>query len=248
MVFPLPTATISGGDTLCGEGNSTILTVNLTGTPPWSFYYSNGTTTWLIPAQYTTPFTIVASEPGVYTVLTISDKYCSGTPSGSAVVVVSTIPPTPVISITGTELLSSGCCGNQWYKEGILIPGETGQVFVPQASAHYFNIVTLNGCSSDTSNVIYYFMTGIRQYSSNNFSMEPNPAKNFTTVRSKTGAPSVQEITIYAVTGKKEATYLWNPLNDKNDMLIDIQCLSPGLYFLSIGTKSEKTVLKLIVQ
>ena len=91
-------------------------------------------------------------------------------------------------------------------------------------------------------------MTGIRQNTISNFSLEPNPAKNFVTVKSKTGAPAVQEINIYTVSGKKEATYLWNPLKDKNDMLLDIQRLSPGLYFLSIGSKSEKTVLKLIVQ
>ena len=248
MVYPLPMATISGGDTLCGEGNSTILTVNLTGTPPWSFYYSNGITTWLITGQYTTPFSIVATDPGVYTILAVSDEHCTGTTSGSAVVGVFPTPPTPVISVNGTELFSTGCCGNHWYKNGTIIAGATGQIYVPLTTAYYSNIITLDGCSSDTSNTIYYIMTGIREHNHHNFSVEPNPAKNFITVKSQAGTSSVEEIRIYSISGKQEATYLINTADNENDMIINIQHLSPGLYFLSIGTKSEKTVMKLIVQ
>ncbi len=163
LVHPLPTAFIQGGDTLCGSGNSTILTVDLTGSPPWLFYYSNGITTWLVQAQYATPYIITATEPGVYTVLAVSDEHCAGTTSGSAPVAVFPIPPAPSININGTEISSTGCCGNQWYRDGIPIPGATGQNYEPLATAHYFTIVTVDGCSSDTSNTIYYFMTGIRQ-------------------------------------------------------------------------------------
>lgn len=247
-VSQLPSATLSGGDTLCGEGNSTILTVALTGTPPWSFYYSNGTTTWLVTGQNTTPFSIVANEPGIYIVLAMSDAQCTGTTSGSAVVAVFPVPPSPVISINGTELSSTGCCGNQWYLDGVPIPGATGQIYEPRTTAHYCDIVTVNGCPSDTSNTIYYLVDGINEADRPSFLIEPNPAENFITVKLKSGMNYMGDIIIYSISGKKQASYLLNPLNDEKEILINIGHLAPGLYFLSIGTKSKKTVMKLIVQ
>ena len=247
-VYQLPTATILGGDTLCGAGNSTILTVNLTGTPPWSFYYSNGITTWFNPAQYTTPFTIVATEPGSYSVLAVSDVHCTGTTYGSAVVAVFPVPPTPAISINGSELFSSGCCGNRWYRDGVIIPGATGQSYTPVATAHYYDIVTVNGCASDTSNTIYFLMAGVGRHTGGNFSVEPNPAADFIRVKPFSPAPSVEEIRIYNITGRPEASFPVDPAAADKEILLDIQQLSPGLYFLAIITKSGQTVVKLMVQ
>ncbi|MDP1620784.1 MAG: T9SS type A sorting domain-containing protein [Bacteroidales bacterium] len=247
-VFQLPSATIHGGDTLCGEGKSTILTVDLTGTPPWLFYYSNGITTWLVTNQNTTPYSIVATEPGIYTILAMSDAQCTGTTHGSAVVGVFPIPPTPAISVNGTEIFSTGCCGNQWYRDGILIPGATGQVYQPLKTAHYFDIVTVDGCSSDTSNVIYYLMTGISQKGGGNFTLEPNPASEYMVVRSKTGVPFAGKIRIYAISGKEVLNYSTDQTSGKRDLLIDIRQLSPGMYFLSVMEQSQSAVMKFIVQ
>lgn len=55
-------------------------------------------------------------------------------------------------------------------------------------------------------------------------------------------------IKISSISGEQDATYIINPLMEEHDLVIDIQHLSPGLYFLAIGTKTEKTVMKLIVQ
>jgi len=247
-VFQLPKATIHGGDTLCGEGNSTILTVDLTGTPPWSFYYSNGLSTWFVTAQNTTPFSIVATAPGIYTILIMSDAQCTGTTAGSALVARFPVPPAPVLSVNGTQIFSSGCCGNQWYKDGVMIPGATGSVYLPIKSAHYFDIVTVNGCSSDTSNVIYYFMTGIDPGNSDNFSVGPNPANKFVTVKYKAGSPRIEEVNIFSISGKKVASCIPAPMADEKDLILNIQHLSPGLYFLSVRTRSGKAVMKLVVQ
>lgn len=246
-VFQLPTSTISGGDTLCGEGNSTILTVHLTGAPPWSFYYSNGILTWFVSGQNISPYQIVATEPGVYTILAVSDAQCTGTASGSAVVGVFPVPPTPEISVNGTELFSTGCCGNQWYLDGVLIPGAAGPVYQPLKTAHYSDIVTVNGCSSDTSNVIYYFMTGIRQPEHPGFSLEPNPARNYFRVKALPGTPAIEEVKICSISGKQVLIY-HESLNTADGVLIDIRNFPPGMYFLSIITLSGNTVLKLIVQ
>ena len=223
--------------------------MDLTGTPPWSFYYSNGISTWFVPAQNTTPFTIVASEPGVYTVLAVSDANCTGTAAGVAVVAVFPVPPAPVISINGTELNSTGCCGNQWYENGNLLQGATGQAFIPQESGDYSDIVTVNGCASGISNTISYVVTGIMNHVKNNaYALDPNPAGNFFRVRAGQGTAPAEDIKIYTVTGKLVAAWLPDPAEKDKAPLIDVQRLSPGLYFVAIGTASRKTILKLVVQ
>jgi hypothetical protein len=246
-VFQLPSATIYGGDTLCGEGNSTILSVVLTGVPPWSFYYSNGTSTWFIPAQNSSPYNIVAAEPGIYTILAMSDANCTGTTSGSAIVAVFPVPPTPTISINGSELFSSGCCGNQWYQDGIPIPGATSQIFQPLQTAHYFDIVTVNGCISDTSNTVYFLVDGIEQPDINDYFLEPNPAHNYVRIIPGTGAPDVDEVRIFSVSAKQVALYKIDSPNRKSEIGLNIQHLSPGLYFVTIYSKSTINVLKLMV-
>ncbi len=246
-VFQLPSATMYGGDTLCGSGNSTMLSVALTGNPPWSFYYSNGITTWYVPTQNTTPASLIATEPGIYTVLAVTDEHCTGSTSGSAIVAVFPVPPTPAISINGNELLSTGCCGNQWYKDGALIPGATSQIFQPQTTAHYFDIVTVNGCSSDTSNVIYYLVDDVDDHLRMKYYLEPVPAENYITVKSHNGNLALDEIKIYSSTGKPEIVFLCDPLKSDHALTIDIQRLSPGLYFMEIISESGRSVRKFVV-
>lgn len=247
-VYQLSTASISGGDTLCGDGLTTNLTVDLTGSPPWSFYYSNGLTTWFVPEQYTTPCTIVASQPGVYTILSLYDEHCNGTTSGAAEVTVFPVPPTPVITQYGNSLISSAYYGNQWYQEGILIPGAINQVYQPAMNANYFDIVTLNGCASEPSNEIYFVMIGSYQPENSPFLIEPNPAMDFIVIRSKTAMPDIEKIQIFTIQGKEEETFHVDPLAGKSNMTLNIQHLQPGLYFLVISTKYEKFAYKLIVQ
>lgn len=247
-VFQLPTATISGGDTLCGTGNSTILSIDLTGTPPWTFYYSNGTNTWFVQGQNTTPFSIAATDPGIYTILAVSDAQCTGTAAGSAVVAVFPVPPSPLISINGADLFSSGCCGNQWYGDGILIPGATGQNYQPHQTAHYYDIVTVNGCSSDTSNTIYFLFDGVMQINNPHYSVSPNPASDFITVKSKSGEYSIDDVKIFSVSGKQEEICFVNQLMTKQEIVVDIRHFSPGMYFLEIDARSERALIKLIIR
>jgi hypothetical protein len=247
-VYQLPTATITGGDSLCGEGASTILTVDLTGTPPWTFYYTTGVLTYLVMDQYTTPYSFAASEPGVYTIPYVSDAHCTGTTYGSAEVLIFPVPPAPVITIYENLLLSSACCGNQWYKDGILIPGATGQTYEPDVNGNYSDIVTLNGCSSDASNEIYFVIPGISRHSNSLFCIEPNPAGDFVAVKSTAVQPDVVMIQIFTVQGKEEEAMHVDPVDGQNNIILNIQHLSPGLYFLVISAKYGKYGYKLIVE
>ncbi len=248
MVNQLPSGHIEGGDTLCGAGGATPLTVTLTGTPPWSIWYSNGVTTWNVENLFTTPYIISATEAGTYTLLAMADSHCTGNTSGSAVVAVFPFPPTPVITVNGNELFSSGCCGNQWYKEGVAIPGATGQVYAPVETAHYFDIVTVNGCASDTSNTIYFLMEGIGEGDHGGISLYPNPARGSFTILTAGKQLSVSGIRIMAMTGERVAKFTFRPHSSLHGLKVDVSGLAPGIFLLEILTDTGSLRKKLVIR
>jgi hypothetical protein len=246
-VWQLSTATLSGGDTLCGEGGSTTLTVDLTGTPPWTFIYSDGLSSFTISNQYTTPYLIVTSTAGTYTILSLSDGTCDGLTYGQAIVAVFPVPQTPVITWAGNQLFSSSCCGNQWYKDGVLLPGATNSSLTPVETAHYCDIVTLNSCASDTSNDIYFVMTGLNNGIERDLRIVPNPASTYFELEAVKIIMNPQFIEIYSAAGTLLKNYSFQSFKDRLSYRIDISDLVPGLYFVLIKSVAIASIHKLII-
>src|SRR5690606_23958804 len=90
---PLPTAVVSGDATIC-NGESTDLTIELTGAQPWSIEYYDGTTTFTESNITSSPHTISISPTATtyYTLTSVRDINCTGTVSGSAEVIVHELP------------------------------------------------------------------------------------------------------------------------------------------------------------
>ncbi len=99
-VNPLPTAIVSGGGVICSN-DEVLITVDLTGTAPWDITYTDGTT----PISVTTsdnPYEITTSTEGTYEVTSITDGYCTGTTTGTAVVIVN---PIPTVLVSGEGVI-----------------------------------------------------------------------------------------------------------------------------------------------
>ncbi len=98
-VLAKPTATIVGNGIFCaGSGGSANLTVNLTGDPDWELVYAiNGAPQPAVTVS-TSPYTIVATQAGTYTLVSVkstdSDPDCAGTVSGSVTLTEVTLNPT----------------------------------------------------------------------------------------------------------------------------------------------------------
>jgi hypothetical protein len=98
-----------------------------------------------------------------------------GEPSSLAVVV-NNKPLTPIITFQDDKLISSAGTGNQWYFQNSIIQGATAQEYTIASSGSYFALVTINGCSSDTSNIINAVLSDVSNYfDKSTFSVYPNP-------------------------------------------------------------------------
>ncbi|MEQ1584819.1 MAG: gliding motility-associated C-terminal domain-containing protein [Cyclobacteriaceae bacterium] len=109
-VKALPTAAVTGSTTIC-NGQSTDLTFNFTGTGPWTFQYSDGTTTF--PGNTATSPAIVSVSPTsttTYTLVSVIDANCTGSIIGAPVVIAVDNAPSsaPAVSATISPLCSGG--------------------------------------------------------------------------------------------------------------------------------------------
>jgi hypothetical protein len=243
----LPTSVISGDTSLCGSGNFATLKVDLTGIPPWSFNYTNGITTVIVTNIYTSPYDLITADPGTYNVINLEDANCSGDSYGSATVNVYPIPDIPEITILDYNLISSICCGNQWYLENEPIPGATGQVYTVLVSGDYYDIVTLNSCSSDTSEVVD-MIVGVEELQSGYINLFPNPADDYVKISCPPAVNGRVRITVTTSDGRIISDCSLKPFIEKNEYLLDVHHLTPGVYFISLSTNNSYEMGKLIVR
>jgi hypothetical protein len=87
-------------------------------------------------------------------------------------------PPTPSISQSGMLLTSNAPIGNLWHNHLGIIAGETGQTLQISQNGHYYTIVTLLGCPSDTSNIISVSIGMSEQSREAVIQIYPNPFTN----------------------------------------------------------------------
>ncbi|MGK7396294.1 MAG: PKD domain-containing protein [Candidatus Cyclobacteriaceae bacterium M3_2C_046] len=79
-----PTAEITGGGNLCGEAESTQISVHLTGTAPFSFTYTNGEKETEITGFNQSVYTFEASGNQTFNLISVQDQACTGSVSGEA--------------------------------------------------------------------------------------------------------------------------------------------------------------------
>ncbi len=212
-----------------GSGNFTYLWSCIPpGNPPWSSTLENP---------------VVSPDSSRLYHLSVSDGFTYV--SGAVNLSVLQLPATPEISVIGYTLLSNVCCGNQWYLNNGAIPGATGQSITATASGLYSDIVTLNGCSSDTSEIVGV-VVGISGTDKSIFSLSPNPADDIVQITYPGNLNNIK-ITVTSIDGRLMGRYDFIPSAENYESSIDISSYNPGLYLVAISSGNRRAVSKLMV-
>jgi len=142
--------------------------------------------------------------------------------------------PTPVIILNVNTLVSNMPNGNQWYRDGNAIPGATLQSYDIVQTGWYWDVVTQNGCPSDTSNNIYKLFVGMDEHSSPSVSIYPSPGNGKFTVSYHSDKSSYSVLRAYNSLGVKVFERSFQSGQDEHQEYVEFGNVPPGLYTVTI--------------
>jgi hypothetical protein len=246
--LPSPAGTITGPASVCLGATGEVYTVPpITGATAYAWTVPTGFIT--TGGSNTNSITVTISNSAVSGNITVfgSNSCGNGTVSPDFAVTVNPVPPAPVVTNTGKTLHSSAPAGNQWYFEGTLLAGATQQTYTATLDGHYWTIVTLDGCSSDTSNHVYILVTGIDQHSSAAINIYPVPNDGQFNVSITTASEESFSIKVYNTLGVKIYEETKVEVNGTLQKVIDLRPVPDGVYTVIFANSQNQVVKKIVV-
>jgi hypothetical protein len=153
------------------------------------------------------------------------------------------LPPAPVVTYIHDSLISSYISGNQWYNNSGLIPGASGQDYIPRMNNTYYVVYTdTNGCSS-SSNPITIEMSGIAE-GNISVGIYPNPVRDILYLDFATTLESPLQIRIYNVTGELLQVQEFTGVSRAE---IHVGDYTDGVYFLNLYYQGKTYVHQIIL-
>lgn len=149
---------------------------------------------------------------------------------GKIYVEVNPVPDKPIISVNGNIFTSSSSQGNQWYFNNKFIPNATSSSYYANKSGYYSVKVTLNGCSSQMSDL--FLGVDDNPELKLNYNLYPNPVCDILYIQ---GEPTTQKIKIINTLG----TTLFES-DFTNELYIGN--LPSGYYQIKIGNFQDKFI------
>ncbi|MBL7786374.1 MAG: T9SS type A sorting domain-containing protein [Chitinophagales bacterium] len=168
---------------------------------------------------------------------------------GTANLAVTIVPPPsiPTITVSGDNLVSSSATGNQWLLNGTPIAGATGQSYNPTQAGNYSVEVNIDGCTATSSALFSTAATSLQL--NNSVSLHPNPSTIGTTICSiATTRNETATVLLFDPTGKLLYQTAWSLQAGSNDIVLPIQQLSKGMYYLQLRGENWYNVQKLVKQ
>jgi Secretion system C-terminal sorting domain/Ig-like domain CHU_C associated len=223
QVLPVPIASITTPSTtvIC-NGQGALLQAS-TGTGYTYQWTMNG----FDIAGATNP-TYTATIGSYYTVK-VSNGYCARTSSPITITV--NTAPVAIIHWNGTQLFSPiSFYSYQWYLNGVLIPGATGQYYTPtQTGVYYVMVGNENGCKSLSPN--YNLLTlFVNSLSTPSLPIYPNPTNG-----------------MLQVDNFKEGTlYVYNAMGQliiqQTEPIIDLSKQANGIYHIRAYNQAQELI------
>ena len=159
-------------------------------------------------------------------------------------------PAAPIIYGSDQTLTSSVATGNQWYREGVLLAGETGQTLDASLYAlpgWFWDVVLVGDCSSDTSNNIYVFPVGINDLTSGSFNIYPIPNDGRFTVSIVSQSKETYTISVFNNIGMKIFEEGNVQVNGTLNKVINLKPLAQGIYSVVLQNGKNHFEKKILV-
>ena len=229
------TIAIIGNLSIC-PGDTTVIKAN---SSPFYTWYKNDT---VFKAKDTSLIKLTQNDTGVYRI-----AYSDGLghfDSSRVVVVTKSLyqkPPTPAIfRDTAGFLTSNYNIGNQWYKNGVAIPGATDFKFKPTENAQYTVTTVQNGCTSQKGTSYFYLVTDIVNLEDNQFiKVTPNPYSSNVYLHFFLISYNILNVDVLDfATGRPIANRVKQPTGSN----LNLQSLSTGVYIIKVYSSDMKFV------
>ena len=229
---PTVVATASPGE-ICPNATSQLLATPA-GTTGYTYNWSS------IPAGFSSsiPNPTVAPSATTQYIVSIYADGCSA--ADSVTVTVDALPATPVITRSGDSLMSSSATGNQWFLNGDLIAGATGQYYViTQMGSYQVQVTGTTGCISVLSDP--FVIVGLNDLPvSENLVVYPNPTSGAVNLRPEALQWRSFRVWIRTACGEVIRTA-------ENSFTFDLSDRPGGVYFLTVLTDRSESVSKKII-
>jgi hypothetical protein len=161
---------------------------------------------------------------------------------------VTPIPETPVATVDENFMVhSSSPEGNQWYYNGTLIEGATGQDYQAEAEGVYWTIVTINGCVSEESNHVDVIFTGLGELQGSSFTIYPIPNDGKFTVTIVIPGDDNFTISVYNELGSKVFEQTGVNVDGKAQQAIDLNNPGRGVYTVIFKGNNQTVIRKVLV-
>jgi hypothetical protein len=244
---PVAPGTITGAATVCqGSAGITYTVAAVAGATSYTWTVPTGIT--IVSGATTNSITVNFSLTAISGNITVSGVNTCGTGTAATkAITVNTKPATPVITMSINILTSSAPIGNQWYRDGILIAGAVAQTYIIPQDGTYSIIVTLNGCSSDVSNLIVINHTGLAVFEAQDVTIYPNPTRGAFWLSINSKDNDVYELKVLNSVGA--VVYLEKNLevNGTFKQYFDIQELSAGMYTMILRSATRQISRKIVI-
>ncbi len=243
-LLPAAAGFITGDPSVCAGSSQVYFISSIANASSYSWAVPAG---WTITAgNNTTTITVtVGANSGN---VSVSGSNSCGTGTASIFnVVVFPLPPTPVITQVGPNLMSSAVSGNQWYRNSVTLTGATNQTYLPTQNGLFTVTVTdVNGCSA-TSLPSNYLSTDLNNYvMEEGINIYPNPATDLLYVEMELYTP--ESVKIYLINQLGQTVIMVNDGIESGSLKKEIMLnnIAPGIYFLKVQTNSVNMVKKIV--
>ncbi|MEI7660821.1 MAG: T9SS type A sorting domain-containing protein [Bacteroidota bacterium] len=248
--LPGPSGAISGPDSVCrgtaGASYSISPVANATGYQ-WNVPPGSSITAGAGTSQVTVDFSQAASTGNVG--VSAFNSCGQGAASPGFIVTVKPEPQPPVISLQNDTLFSNAPGGNQWFRNSVPLPGATGQSYFPnQQPGTYWDIVTLDGCSSSPSNNILLVPVSLQKRDEQEFSIFPNPNNGIFTIRASPFMASPVRIMVVNSLGLTVRVLSFHNGSTEAVNSFDLSSSPDGVYTLIITGNNSLVVRRLVIR